>query len=59
MAAGNELPCCHRIVLDILKNLDYDIIRGSNEECLPGGSQALRQDYNDVVIIDKLRYALK
>jgi len=30
-------------VLDILKNLDYDIIRGSNEEYLPGGSSALRQ----------------
>ena len=25
-------------VLGILKNLDYGIIRGSNEEYLPGGS---------------------
>ena len=46
-------------VLDILKNLDYDIIRGSNEEYLPGGSSALRSDYKDVVLVDKLRYALK
>ncbi len=46
-------------VLDILKSLDYDIIRGSNEEHLPGGSSALRSDYKDVVIVDKLRYALK
>jgi len=46
-------------VLDILKNLDYEIIRGSNEEYLPGGSSALRDDYKDVVLVDKLRYALR
>ena len=46
-------------VLDILKNLDYDIIRGSDEEYLPGGSSALRLDYKDVVLVDKLRYALR
>ncbi len=46
-------------VLDILKSLGYGIIRRSNEEYLPGGSSALRSDYKDVVIIDKLRYALK
>ena len=46
-------------VLDILKNLDYDIIRGSNEEYLPGGSSALRSDYKDVILVDKLRYALR
>jgi len=33
-------------VLDILKNLDYDIIRGSNEEYLPGGSSALIPQLN-------------
>lgn len=46
-------------VLDILKSLDYEIIRGSREEYLPGGSKALREDYKDVVLIDKLRYALR
>lgn len=46
-------------VLDILKSLDYDIIRGSDEEYLPGGSRALRPDYKDAVIIEKLRYALR
>ena len=46
-------------VLAILKSLDYDIIRGSNEDYLPGGSSALRSYYKDVVIVDKLRYALK
>jgi type I restriction enzyme R subunit len=46
-------------VLDILKSLEYDIIRGSNEEYLPGGSSALRSDYKEVIIVDKLRYALK
>ncbi|HIJ01251.1 TPA: type I restriction endonuclease subunit R, partial [Candidatus Woesearchaeota archaeon] len=46
-------------VLAILKSLDYNIIRGSNEEYLPGGSSALRSDYKDVVLVDKLRYALR
>jgi len=46
-------------VLDILKNLEYDIIRGSNEKYLPGGSSALRSNYKDVVLVDKLRYALR
>ncbi len=46
-------------VLKILKNLDYEIIRGSSEEYLPGGSKALRSDYKDVVLTDKLRYALR
>ncbi len=38
-------------VLDILKNLDYNITRRSNEEYLPGGSSALRADYKDVVLV--------
>lgn len=46
-------------VLDILKSLDYEIIKGDNEEYLPGGSQELREDYQDVVLVDKLRYALR
>ena len=46
-------------VLAILKSLDYNIIRGSNEEYLPGGSSALRADYKDVVLVDRLRQALK
>ena len=46
-------------VLSILKSLDYNIIRGSNEEYLPGGSSALRSDYKEVVLVDKLRYALR
>jgi len=46
-------------VLEILKTLDYNIIRGSNEEYLPGGSKALRKDYQEVIIVDKLKSALK
>jgi len=46
-------------VLSILKSLGYTIIRGSNEEYLPGGSEALRSNYQDVILLDKLRYALK
>src|SRR3989344_1862290 len=46
-------------VLQILQSLDYNIIRGSNEEYLPRGSSALRSDYKEVVLVDKLRYALR
>ncbi len=40
-------------VLSILKSLDYEIIRGSNEEYLPGGSSALRSDYKVIILINK------
>ncbi|MCV0366331.1 MAG: type I restriction endonuclease subunit R [Nitrosopumilus sp.] len=46
-------------VLDILKDLDYKIIRGENEDYLPGGSKALREDYKDVILVNRLRDALK
>jgi type I restriction enzyme, R subunit len=46
-------------VLDILKNIGYEIIRGSDEKHLPGGSHALRESYNDVIIINKFRNVLK
>ena len=46
-------------VLQILKSLDYDLIRGSNEEYLPGGSSALRADFKKVVLVDKLRSTLR
>ena len=46
-------------VLDILDNLNYEIIRGNNEEYLPGGSRALRVDFKDVILIGRLREALK
>ncbi len=46
-------------VLNILKSLNYNIIRGSNEEYLPGGSKQLRENYQEVILIDQLRYAIK
>ena len=46
-------------VLAILKNLGYEIIRGENEDYLPGGHSALRDNYKDVVLVDRLRDALK
>ncbi|UZE93708.1 MAG: type I restriction endonuclease subunit R [Candidatus Pacearchaeota archaeon] len=46
-------------VLIILEKLGYEIIRGDNEEYLPRGGKALRDDYKDVVLVDKLRYALR
>src|SRR3990172_2843344 len=46
-------------VLAILENLDYEIIRGDNEDYLPGGRSALRADYKDVVLVERLREALR
>ena len=46
-------------VLSILQNLGYEIIRGDNEAYLPGGSSALRNDYKEVVLVDRLTAALK
>ena len=46
-------------VLDILKDLGYEIIRGENEGYLPGGSSALRDDYKDIILVNRLRDALK
>ena len=46
-------------VLAILKSLEYEIIRGDNEDYLPGGPSALRSDYKDVILVERLRKALK
>jgi type I restriction enzyme R subunit len=45
-------------VLDILESLGYEIIRGENEDYLPGGRLALRSDFKEVVLVDRLRRAL-
>jgi len=46
-------------VLDILRSLGYEIIHGDEEDYLPGGSNALRDDYDEVILIGKLRCALR
>jgi type I restriction enzyme R subunit len=46
-------------VLAILESLGYEIIRGDNEDYLPGGRSALRTDYKDVVIVERLKEALR
>ncbi len=46
-------------VLAILKDLKYDIIRGDNEDYQPGGKSALRNDYKDVILVERLREALE
>lgn len=46
-------------VLSILGSLGYEIIRGDNEDYLPGGRFALRADYKDIIIVDRLRAALR
>jgi type I restriction enzyme R subunit len=46
-------------VLSILESLGYEIIRGDNENYLPGGRSAFRADYKDVVLVERLRGFLK
>jgi len=46
-------------VLYVLENLGYEIARGDREEYLPGGSLALRNDYSEVVLVERLRQALR
>lgn len=46
-------------VLDILESLGYEIIRGDDEKYQPGGPSALREDYKDVILVERLRDALK
>jgi type I restriction enzyme, R subunit len=46
-------------VLSILESLGYEIIRGEDEDYLPGGRSALRADFKEVVIVERLRRALR
>lgn len=46
-------------VLSILEDLKYEIIRGDNENYQPKGTHALRSDYKDVILVERLREALK
>jgi len=46
-------------VLAALEDLGYEIARGDSERYLPGGRDALRADYKDVVLVERLRQALK
>jgi type I restriction enzyme, R subunit len=46
-------------VLSILQRLGYEIIEGNREEYLPGGSFALREEYKEVILIERLKKALK
>ncbi len=46
-------------VLSIMESLGYEIARGDREEYLPRGTLALRNDYKEVVLVDRLRNSLK
>ena len=46
-------------VLSVLRDLNYEIIRGRKEEYLPGSHYALRDDYKSVVLVDRLRNVLQ
>ncbi|MCY4491730.1 MAG: type I restriction endonuclease subunit R, partial [Thaumarchaeota archaeon] len=47
-------------VLKVLHDdLNYEIIRGNAEKYLPGGSYALRDDYKDVILVNRLRNSLQ
>ncbi|MFZ0512607.1 MAG: hypothetical protein WAM14_13445 [Candidatus Nitrosopolaris sp.] len=45
-------------VLSILQSLGYEIVGGDKEEYPPGGSSTLRDDYKDLVLVERLREAL-
>ena len=45
--------------LAILKRLEYEVIRGDDEDYLPGGRLQLRSDYKDVVLVNRLREVLR
>ncbi|MGD0477802.1 MAG: type I restriction endonuclease subunit R [Nitrososphaerales archaeon] len=46
-------------VLAVLENLGYQVIRGEDENYLPGGRSALRADFKEVVLAERLRNALR
>ncbi len=46
-------------VLAILESLAYEIIGGDFEDYLPSGRSAIRADYKDVVLVERLRVALR
>ena len=43
----------------VLEQTGYEVIRGDNEDYLPEGKHALREDYREVVIMDRLRNAVR
>jgi len=45
-------------VLTTMQSLGYEVARGDREDYLPGGSLALRNDYREVVLSEKLQQAL-
>lgn len=46
-------------VISILESLGYEIAPCNNEDYLPGGRFALRNDYKEVLLVERLRNALK
>jgi type I restriction enzyme R subunit len=46
-------------VLTLLESLGYEIIRGDNEDFLPSGHCAIRTDYKNVVLVERLKNALR
>ncbi len=46
-------------VLSILESMGYEVVRGDNEEYLPGGTFALRSSYSEVLLVERLRKALQ
>ncbi len=46
-------------VLSILECMGYEVIHGDKEEYLPSGIFALRGSYSEVLLMDRLKQALK
>ena len=47
------------LMLEILQKMGYEIIRGSNEDYLPGGSSEVRKSFSEIVLIDRLKQSLE
>ena len=46
-------------VLDTLRKMGYEVIRGTDEDYLPGGNSELRKSFNEVILTERLRQSLE
>ena len=46
-------------VLDTLRKINYEIIRGTDEAYLPGGNSELRKSFKEIILTERLRRSLE
>ena len=46
-------------VLDTLQKMGYEVIRGTEENYLPGGNSELRKSFKEVILTERLRQSLE